>query len=226
MKYYVATAGVIMLVINMLSYPRSPSILPCCHVNSTRCEWEDSIPTCEANNLISIIEWIDDVSQVPWSLTAGTLLGSVRGGGHIRHETDIDIDVHEVFYNDFIERIIIKAMSTHYDIEVGETLSRVYFSKSNKIHVDIWKTFSDNDFNTVGIAAVNGKYVHYKMSNYITLPILRKCKYGRRRFPCYWDSKEWCRLRYGDDWYIPLAKYGKNAKYKDGDGMLFEIIPK
>lgn len=200
--------------------------LPCCHPHATRCEWQDTIPQCEKRNLEELLWWIDNVigDDTPWTLTAGTLLGSMRGGGHIKHETDIDIAIDIKDRQRFITQIRNNIQNTHYVLETGGLVDRLFFSNENKIHVDIW-TMERQEEKTLEITNVEGKgFVRYAAPNDIIYPIKRQCTYGYNIYPCYNQPEKWVLLRYGDEWKIPKVKYGSNKVFRDGDDIRFPIV--
>ena len=99
----------------------SHALLPCLP-SATGCEWDSNasktIPACERDNLLTTLKFVNaTLERVPWMLSYGTLLGSMRSGGHIPHETDIDVSVDVANWTAAVAQLT-KAASAHAHIKV------------------------------------------------------------------------------------------------------------
>lgn len=199
----------------------------CCTPTHKRCVWTKTPPftisACEKENLLVLLRWTKRTladAKVPWWIFAGTLLGSVRGKGHIKHETDIDI-AFQLEYKDDLQRILSsKVAHTHFHFVGAGTPMRLFFSKINTIHIDFWPV--EVDTHTVKeIVAIKGRgFVQYTLNRSIVFP-LQLCAYEDDMYPCPAQSERWVRMRYGKNWNVSMGKYSQNPAYGDGDGHMY-----
>lgn len=209
--------------------------LDCCHPNNKRCDWweakywweakskQTEIPKCEKENLLSMLRWLNRVltsENVQWMITAGTLLGAVRNQGHIPFETDIDIQVRvdqltklKKVVNDHIQN----DETVHFHLKSWTWGERLYFSKKNEIHVDIWPYMPAPNNATREVMPGKKEVVWYLVDNEVLFP-LAECEYEGDFYPCLRQQERYLELRYGSEWNIPKPKYTSKPTYKDGDG--------
>lgn len=155
-------------------------------------------------------------------ITAGTLLGAVRGKGHIPHETDIDIQIRRDD-SDTVKRLIGAALNeTHFVFAAGTPL-RLFFSKTNLVHIDIWLYSIEANNAIREVMMKEGAGLQHYLVNYDTIFPLSKCEYNGSLYPCARERERYLELRYGKDWKIPKKKYSPNPEYKDGDDSGFLI---
>ena len=238
---------------NALEQTKLPSsdlgYLPCCYANHTRCDWVDvapfTIPHCEKVNLLLLLEFVQDVlgsgtkqPEVEWFISWGTLLGSVRDGAHIPHDTDIDISVDDASWNLMIRRILDGVANTHFVFDDtrhrrnGLAPARLFFSKDNKIHVDFWRHHHYKTTTTMVVNGADGPLTRGNVHNDKLFP-LKQCPYeqssgidkGQRMYPCPRDSEWYLRTTYGPDYLEPKRKYGPNPQTRDGAGSTWVVIP-
>jgi hypothetical protein len=115
-----------------------------CSKNTKRCSFSIGpnyyTPPCCASYLTEMLFYLHDLFEkknITYFIYWGTLLGSIRHGGLIPWDTDVDIHIHE---NDIIK---IKGLQpliekeTHYKLSLGSII-RLNYSKTNTQHVDIF----------------------------------------------------------------------------------------
>ena len=201
--------------------------LPCCGVYNKRCDWIKvspyTIPECEKQNLLKILKWIKSIATVEWGISGGTLLGAAREKGHIPHETDIDITVEKRDKAQLIRDIKARIGETHFVYEDAYLADRIYYSKENRIHVDLWVHEKYDDY-TLEITNVHGRgFIKYRMDNSILYPFI-ECEYDGEMYPCYKEPEIWASKRYGPHWRTPKPKYSPHSTFNDGDDMVFRIV--
>jgi len=216
---------------NKVSEQNNPKLYPkrrqCCKPDNKRCDWvktSTTIPECEKQNLLQLLRWLKKtLKNIEWRLDSGTLLGAIRERGHIQHETDIDIAVSLDDWEKMARAIQARINSTHFTFKDTKYPSRLFFSHTNKVHVDIWpykryKTTSNlwqSAPKTTWVSVANDKLYPFK-----------ECEYENDTYPCPRDSKWILSTKYGTKWNIPLVKYGPKSKFKDGQGNSWVPMPK
>jgi len=205
------------------------SDLPCCSPKNKRCVWTKvppfTIPQCEKQNLLDLLIWLDDVLDVEWYITAGTLLGAVREQGHIPFETDIDIVVNREDWDIAKEQIESRLRETHfrfYEPKNNEFQpAKLFFSRANRVHADIYlfDRISDDIVSEV-TPQRRGPYKHVNITADTIFP-LSQCEYDGHFYPCPNQSERWVELRYGEDWRTPKPKRSPKPLYHDGDENAF-----
>ena len=241
-----------------IEIPRLTGELSCCSKDSARCEWEDvqpyQMPVCEERNLLLLLEYVKQIfndnnnnksnQHIDWMIIFGTLLGSIRNGQHIPHETDIDIAIdanHWVYVENLIQTTI--AQHPHYTYQPSTadqtTPGRLYFSETNTIHVDLWqyqryKTTTNlwgTLANNMPANLHNDKLYPFKQCKYSSsINVAKKITSGatgatdnnnnnNNMYPCPADSPWWLAAVYGSEWSISKRKYGPSPAYIDYDGM-------
>lgn len=108
-------------------------------------------PRCCASHLLRILTDLTNVldkNEVDYFISYGTLLGSVRHGGMIPWDTDVDIGIlsRDV---EKIKDILCETLSNKYHIDMSNShIIRVNYSKLNRLHVDceVWH-IEGNDLN-------------------------------------------------------------------------------
>ena len=166
-------------------------------------------------------------SGVTWVITAGTLLGSVREKGHIRHETDIDIGYVAADWTRAVALIQAKLPETHFEFTAaGPPPARLSFSKRNAIHIDFWpiQDRTPRAGQVTEVFPIKGRpgFVPYALSRDVLFPP-SMCPYEGGCYPCPRDPLTWVRKRYGPEWKVSKCKYCPNPPYKDGDGNEYGV---
>lgn len=102
------------------------------------------LPECDRHHLVELMAFIHDViradNRVYWA-DAGTLLGAYREGGHIGHESDIDIKVRRADFPGVRRAVEAAIQKQGLPFVWATTASHatLSYSKENKLHVDIWQ---------------------------------------------------------------------------------------
>ena len=203
----------------------SHALLPCLP-SATGCEWDSNasktMPACERDNLLTTLKFVNaTLERVPWMLSYGTLLGSMRSGGHIPHETDIDVSVDVANWTAAVAQLT-KAASAHAHIKVEvvkirhraigvvRPMARVFYSASNRVHTDVWqyeRRASCVDF-------LDQTKLRLFVHNSLIFP-LGMCQYEDSEYPCPRDSLSVVATGYGADWRTPRRKYGPSTNWTD-----------
>lgn len=215
--------------------------MPCCSHDHKRCTWLTKsagfhIPRCEKQNLVAMLRFIRDVMQgsgVIWWITDGTLLGSLRGGSHISHETDIDVNFDNSTWPE-ADRLLKAAVGkTHYTFTSTSSYlhpARLFFGRVNRIHVDIWMASRSQDGTAVSELRPIAKQRRIVFQSELVpasmiFPLNMSCVYEGDTFPCPRESEKWLALRFGKDWRTPKRKYGAGATFHDGLGSQYDKLP-
>jgi len=112
----------------------------------------DNTPICCATNLYKILKDVTKVLErhnLEYFISFGTLLGAVRHGGLIPWDTDTDIIIPHSQKEKYFD--VLKKELTQYDIkdtkekDVVGSVIRVYLSKVNTLHVDLFTFLEDNE---------------------------------------------------------------------------------
>ena len=207
----------------------SQSVLSCCLPENKRCDWgkdPDTIPTCEKENLLTLFRWLKEtLVGIDWMITAGTALGAARNSSHIPHETDIDISIDKEQLLNATEKIRARVDATHFQFKVsnsGALLGRLFYSKTNKVHVDLWIYERIPEF-TIQEITLRNKQHRIRVENDILFPF-STCEYEGETYPCPNKLEKWLEGYYGKDWRVPKCKYCPKPPYRDGDDSTFENL--
>lgn len=190
----------------------------CCTTSSKRCSWINEekynfrIPSCEKQNLFNILLWVSSVlNKYTWMISYGTLLGSIREKSLINHDTDIDIEVDikhmSQIYASLEEKNNLRPQPYYIKAvkEVTGTFSepivRVFFSKINEIHVDIWPFKKINNTHVYRYHKTEDGLVEHELM----FPT-KNCELHGYYFPCPQNSEMMLKLKYGD-YSTPKSKY-------------------
>ena len=189
--------------------------LDCCLPQNKRCTWwndpKKTIPDCEKKNLISILHYIHSL-DVEYFMMYGTLLGALREKDHIEHDTDIDIAMNRIHFEQFKKKI--KNGPYYFENTIP---ARVFFSRENTIHVDIWLY----EFGRKNIQLERkSKYIYIETKNIFPL---KKCNFGINQYFCPQRSEIILQKLYGN-WRI--SKSRTKDHFKDGDGLKYKIQDK
>jgi hypothetical protein len=206
----------------MGSSPTTRTSRACCLPRFPRCAWSanksEFIPGCERDNLLSTLDFVSaSLTSVPWTIFYGTLLGSMRSGRHIPHETDIDVSIDAKHWSMAIEQLSMAAR-THANIKLwvepkGHRFARVFFSAANSVHTDIWSYERGTVCSFFGSPHVDGgKGIH--IENRLLFPYAR-CKYEHGTYPCPHNALAVVEQMYGAAWLTPKRKYGVIGGYTD-----------
>ena len=118
-----------------------------CTKNTKRCDWEkyshksNKLPICCASYLTQMLFYLHKLLKkhnIKYFIYYGTLLGSIRHGGIIPHDTDIDIYIHKKYYPKLKQLKYLIEKKTHYELIIRKDVTRLNFSKMNTQHVDIF----------------------------------------------------------------------------------------
>lgn len=152
--YLLAIEGLLVSFKNNFFHPEyacTPNTIRCCeNRKSPSFNYHvigRNIPVCCASHLVKIlfdVVTVLDKHKIQYFISFGTLLGAVRHKGIIPWDTDIDIIIAKkdqkkafsVLKKDMINQYFIQ-IDANENI-VGEELVRVYLSKTNTLHVDLF----------------------------------------------------------------------------------------
>lgn len=198
--------------------------LQCCSPDHTRCSWTrtGTIPQCEKENLLTLLKFVKQTlnNKLSWYIDHGTYLGSVRNKKHIPHETDIDISIQDM--NTAMQLLENAIIGTHFTLNRKTIPKRLFYSSKNKVHVDFWTLKSYGDFMAIQIPVKKQPLSWYKIDKALLYPFAT-CEYEGDTYPCPRDKK-YLKLRYGNDWDIPKAKYSVHPEYTDGAGLRLQKL--
>ena len=118
-----------------------------CNKKTKRCEVTNEniikgyiLPVCCRQNLMNILTALPKIMEGShWWLDFGTLLGFYRDGRIIDCDTDIDISVLEETFNR--EQFFSNCKKLKFYIKEEDktrNLIRIYYSKKNLLHTDVW----------------------------------------------------------------------------------------
>ena len=199
--------------------------MPCCSFTHTRCNWTKTppftIPPCEQDNLLEMLQFVQRNVQVDWWLTKGALLGAIRNKGHIPHETDIDVAVNGSQWRKFRASFLaLVKEKTHFVFKKRSRKTspdRLYFGYKNRLHVDFWLAEHSGDYvKEVASGRTGRKW--YTLDREILYP-LSQCEYEGKSYLCPRQSVRWLELQYGSDWDVPKPKYSPTPSYVDGEAL-------
>ena len=122
-----------------------------CNKNTTRCEFTNNtnyiIPPCCAKHLSDLLKNIStlfETNNITYFIYWGTLLGSIRHGGIIPWDTDIDLYIMKKHVTKF-KTLKKNIESFGYKLEKSHSnLYRIFYSKTNKLHIDIYIASNSN----------------------------------------------------------------------------------
>ena len=154
----------------------------------------------EELSYISILlkEW-----NIPFWITAGTLLGAARNKHIIPWDDDIDVGI---FLSDFerFSNLKSRVIQDGFTLKLSERISRLFFSEI-KSHPDIPVIKFHVDFFTHRIE--NLRVINtYIPRHYIFLSDfqeLGKIEFEGNRYPCPKNYFDYLSRTYGEDWKIP-----------------------
>jgi hypothetical protein len=145
-----------------------------CSRDHERCEWDERIegpymPCCEKKLLFELFIWFRNLMSAYkdenpdfWYIPVyGSLLAARRNCDLIDHDTDVDIVVpHE--HIEWMDKILAKHVE---DVSpkidwggAGKTLSRLYISTANHVHIDIWYAKTTNETLEISAGSVAREY--------------------------------------------------------------------
>ena len=127
-----------------------------CNKDTKRCTWPSNqetwgdknpytksrfIPQCCAHHLTYMLFYLHDLFEkrkIKYFIYWGTLLGSIRHGGLIPVDEDVDIHIFRKDYPKLEKLKPIIEKTTHYNLSLSKDVTRLNFSKINTQHVDIF----------------------------------------------------------------------------------------
>lgn len=132
--------------INGFNYPANINLSSSgCSQTKPRCIFWNKpnyfTPSCCARNLTNLLYHLKTVfekNNIKYFIYYGTLIGSVRHGGIIPWDTDIDV---HIFESDFPKLISLKnelEKTGHHLVKASDRLYRLNCSKLNELHIDIF----------------------------------------------------------------------------------------
>lgn len=195
-----------------------------CRVNTPKCSkdvWQKVgqykvLPPCCIKHLREILFYLHDLFEeehIHYWLDFGTLLGAIRTGSHIPHDSDGDLGLflherkHILSLKKKIEKdgfwmIIHKSKNSEEATIHGHTVIRIARSTINHMTVDLffWKL---NAYDRT--LTSDGLNLHKSFPDIFVQGRKEVVMYGRK----LWGPnhpKEFLRFRYGHDWYIEKKK--------------------
>lgn len=193
----------------------------CCSSKSRRCNWQRigrSIPPCEVENALVLVQFIDDVcrlTNVNYFVTFGTALGVASNQSHLPFQSDMDIAIpfnREVLLKQAFSAFI-KKHNHHFElVESEQSPLKLYFSKINRVHVNIWHYVESERF-------VSIVHFHMGLYHYLRVPkekptFVRSCLYEGRYVRCLVNNAWYVKALYGLEGEGPLLKYRSYRGYK------------
>jgi len=195
-----------------------------CRLDTPKCEKKDwprvnrkrVMPPCCVNHLRDVLFYLHDLFEeqnIHYWLDFGTLLGAVRTGKNIPHDTDGDLGV---FYSDrkkiigLRDRIkadgygmfIHKSKNAAEEKIHGQTVIRIPRSPTNHMTVDLF--FWKRDVLTRELTS-DGLNIHKSFPEIFIQGRKEVEMFGRKLWGPN-NAKEFLRFRYGADWYIEQKK--------------------
>lgn len=195
-----------------------------CRLDTPKCEKKDwpkvnnkkVMPPCCVNHLRDVLFYLHDLFEeqnIHYWMDFGTLLGAIRTGTHIPHDTDGDFGV---FYTDRKKIIGLRSriesdgfgmfvhQSKNYQEERihGQTVIRIPRSPINHMTVDLffWKR---NEL--TGQLTSDGLNVHKSFPDIFVQGRKEVEIFGRKLWGPN-NPEEFLRFRYGSDWHIEQKK--------------------
>ena len=218
-----------------------------CTAETSQCSWwhyQTTIPSCCRGHLIRLTQFVmracKRLGQSCW-VAWGSLLGAVREGDHIGHETDMDMYVpagaasallrKEMTFLARTEGLPYEMVQWNSNVPLedddrdprrdGGEPWRLFFSHNNKIHIDLWLYDVDVDPDTAApVAILGGRDYAYIFPREMLLP-LRECPYGEEWVPCPAEAQRVLReVMYGPTWNVSRASAGYFKRgLKKGGGL-------
>ena len=117
----------------------------------------ENTPVCCATHLYNILKDVTNVlekNNLEYFISFGTLLGAIRHKGLIPWDTDIDIIIPEQI-KEQIFNTLKDQLDTHYIVKKDKennivgSLMRVYLSKTNTLHLDLFTYLEDTTQNII-----------------------------------------------------------------------------
>jgi hypothetical protein len=113
---------------------------------------------------------------------------------------------------------------THYTFEDSKFPSRLFFSKTNKVHVDIWPFKRYKTTTNLWQSTSEGQG-WVSVANEKLFPV-KDCEYANETYPCPRDSEWYLAKKYGTGWKVPHVKYGQFSSFQDGQNNSWVSMPK
>jgi len=135
-----------------------------------------------------------------YAILYGTALAAERDGQLIDWDTDVDITVpteHFEFFQQLIKKEAITMNPPYY--VAGNDPMRVFLSKTNDAHVDIWHAQGTrpDQVNESQCIQMGDSYPRFA-----TFP-LKSCNLYENAFPCFSETDTFLNLAYGKNWRMP-----------------------
>lgn len=183
----------------------------CCENQKKRNMHYFELKKCCRGGLMTILNKIPYIFEgMDWWLEFGTLLGFIRDGKIIDWDDDLDVGImKESLTPENIEKIKKRSEEFGFFFEgIKENhLSRIYYSKMNSLHCDIW-TFEKNKDNIIDAISPWTPAIHEESftKNKDTLII------NDKTYNIPSDVHEFLNIRYGY-WQNPMRQ---KRSYRDG----------
>lgn len=188
-----------------------------CTKETRMCTWGKIAPleSCCIEHLKALAQYTHNLFQeyaIPYWIDFGSLLGMYREKGIIVHDTDVDLGV-EVKYNNKISSLAARIEADGYllDSSNSEFVQRIYVSKKNQLHLDIF-LYQKNGH----ILESRFKAAHDFLYEYIAP--LGKIECWGHEFFAPNDITRFLAMRYGPDYMTPRKHYKGPVRRETHDG--------
>lgn len=174
---------------------------------------------CCKNNLLEILNYFISICytyNIDYFITYGSLLGCLRNNKFIPWDSDIDVIIFEKDY-ELLCSLKEKINSDGFHLENDKFNSRIFYSLSNKCHIDItFMSFQNNKLlDYYGRFSTSDAYKKFIFDTNIILP-LQKSNFENIEVFIPNKPIEYLEQIYGKkciDYPLTKINYGKNLEY-------------
>jgi hypothetical protein len=190
------------------------------------------MPSCCVNHLKEVIFYLHDLFEeqgIHYWIDFGTLLGAVRNGKTIPHDTDGDfglyynyrepiLNLRERIEQDGLKMFIHHSKGNHERVFHGDTVIRIARSPINHMTVDLffWKYHSFTGALTSDGLNSWKSFPDWFVKQRVPIRLFDRDLWGPR------DTEAFLRFRYGHDWAIPKKKKINFASARETHKGIFQ----